>query len=213
MTSSQTLNELGTFNFDGLPAGDYKIIATDNDNLSVEIDLTVNEPEAITVVAVVTPESESGGSDGAIDLTVAGGTPQYTYQWSNGATSEDLNNLSSGNYNVIITDSRGCEFMDSHTVIPPTGCLKGISVITPNGDGANDVFMISCVSDFETTLAVFDRIGARVLLQDNYDGQWGGTDNNGNLLPEGAYMWVLEVDFGSGQRELITGTVTLLRDF
>jgi len=48
-------------------------------------------------------------ADGSIDvITDPGGAP-YTFAWSNGATTEDLNNVLFGNYIVTITDSDDCE--------------------------------------------------------------------------------------------------------
>ena len=52
--------------------------------------------------------SAVGSSNGAIDLTVYGGTSSFTYNWSTGASSQDLTNLSVGNYTVTVTDSKGC---------------------------------------------------------------------------------------------------------
>ena len=46
-----------------------------------------------------------GISNGSIDLLVTGGTPPYQYQWSNGADTEDIRNLSPGLYSVIVTDA------------------------------------------------------------------------------------------------------------
>ena len=59
-------------------------------------------------------------SDGAIDLTVSGGTSPYDYMWTNGANSEDLGSLSEGNYSVTITDNNGCVLLDSLTITQPT---------------------------------------------------------------------------------------------
>ena len=56
----------------------------------------------------VVNENCSFGNDGIVNLTVVGGTTPFTYQWSNGATTEDLTGLSSGVYSVIVTDASGC---------------------------------------------------------------------------------------------------------
>ena len=50
----------------------------------------------------------NGASDGSIDVTVTGGTGNYTYDWSNGATTEDVFDLGAGTYSVVVTDENGC---------------------------------------------------------------------------------------------------------
>jgi SprB repeat len=46
-----------------------------------------------------------GARDGNIDATVTGGTPPYTYIWTNGATTQDLNNVAAGYYKIIVRDA------------------------------------------------------------------------------------------------------------
>lgn len=60
----------------------------------------------ITSVSV-TNATCKGGNNGDINITVIGGTPPYTYTWSNGATTEDLSGLSEGIYSVEVKDSNG----------------------------------------------------------------------------------------------------------
>ncbi|WP_338790565.1 choice-of-anchor D domain-containing protein [Bernardetia sp. MNP-M8] len=57
-----------------------------------------------TFTAAITPVSCAGGSTGIIDLTVTGGSGSPTYLWSTGATTQDIFNLSVGEYTVTITD-------------------------------------------------------------------------------------------------------------
>ena len=89
-----------------------------------------------------------GGSDGAIDLTVSGGTGSYTYLWNNGSTGEDLTGLSAGTYSVTVTDvTTGCTETLSVTINEPssafavnvnaggngTACLGESVTLTMNG--------------------------------------------------------------------------------
>ena len=91
-------------NIADLTAGAYIVLVEDSDGNQAQVQIFVNEPEALaTDVAVA---SDLWGS--SIDLEVTGGTAPYNYQWSNGATTEDLSNVTSGEYTCEITDANGC---------------------------------------------------------------------------------------------------------
>ncbi len=65
-------------------------------------------PATLQLTAQVTNESASGAMDGSITIVPNAGFPPYTYQWSNGATTKTISNLSTGIYQVTVTDRFGC---------------------------------------------------------------------------------------------------------
>ena len=214
-TASLTLTEDGTYTFEDLGVGTYTVKATDNTGEMNEVSVMISQPNAL-MIDVDPTKATSGSSDGSAITTVTGGTAPYEYSWSNGATTASIQNVPGGLYTVLVTDANGCLVMVQNINLnpgPDTDCFMANSIITPNGDGANELLIIACSGDNPSRLEVYNRVGALVYAQDGYNSDWAGTDNSGDILPEGAYMWVLEVDYGQGQRELRTGTVTLLRDF
>ena len=104
-----------TQDLSGLSAGVYSVIVTDANGCTANTSYTVNDPNAPVVTGVVTDATCNGGADGAIDITATGGTPPYTYAWTNGATTEDLTGLAPGVYGVTVTDNVGCEFFIGFT--------------------------------------------------------------------------------------------------
>lgn len=78
--------------------------------------------------AVITEESCTIGMDGAIDIDIVGGTGLFQYNWSNGATTEDLSQLAGGTYSVIITDGQGCMTMDTFVVENVLNISAGFSI-------------------------------------------------------------------------------------
>ncbi|MCF8370642.1 MAG: T9SS type A sorting domain-containing protein [Bacteroidales bacterium] len=101
----------GSFNT-MLQGGFYSITVSDSQNCQIVLSGTVNEPPAINVSAVVTDETIFGNCNGAIDISVSGGSPgnpiPYIFSWGSGETTEDLVNLCSGVYTVNVMDSHGC---------------------------------------------------------------------------------------------------------
>ncbi|MFN4911623.1 MAG: SprB repeat-containing protein, partial [Flavobacteriales bacterium] len=92
-----------------LPAGSYVVTVTDANGCIDSALFDVGEPSApIALTAVANAVGCFGANSGAIDLSVTGGTPGYSYLWSNNATSQDIQSLLAGNYQVVVTDANGC---------------------------------------------------------------------------------------------------------
>lgn len=215
-SSSITVNADGSYNFEDLAPGSYTLTSTDQAGMECMLrTFTVSEPSPFEIVNVSVGNVVSG-CDGFIDYELTGGVGSVTC-FLNGVveTDCDFSNLCTGMYLISFVDANGCEVQRMETIVdtttPPGPCYEANTVITPNGDGANDFFVVSCVLDFPTRLQVYDRWGALVHEQQNYDNTWNGIDLGGTALPESGYMYALTVDFGNGRSEIFKGTVTVLR--
>ncbi len=67
-----------------------------------------------------------GDVNGAVWGKTQGGTQPYFYHWSNGAITDSVTNLTSGNYNLTVTDSKGCQAFVTQTVGGPFAPLKAV---------------------------------------------------------------------------------------
>ena len=66
------------------------------------------------------------------------------------------------------------------------------SMITPNNDGRNDFFVVRGLETLgKTELTIFNRRGAQVYRNDDYDNSWDGVDRSGDPLPEDTYFYVI----------------------
>ena len=92
----------------GLSAGAYSVLVRDASGAEVTLEETLSEPAAIAITATPTAATCNGVADGAIDLSVSGGTGTYTFRWSNGAETADIGSLAPGQYTVTVTDEAGC---------------------------------------------------------------------------------------------------------
>lgn len=118
----------------GFSAGvTYTVTITDNNNCMSTTTVTVTQPPLLTVNTVLTNSvSCFQGNNGIAGSIVNGGTPPYTYLWSNGTVNATNNMLASGNYFVTVTDNYGCTATSVSVNIPQPLPL----VININSDDA-----------------------------------------------------------------------------
>jgi aminopeptidase-like protein len=115
----------------GLVAGTYTVIITDANGCTATVNATVTQPaSAVSGTTVVTNVACNGASNGTINLTPAGGTAPYTFNWGGGITTEDRTGLAAGTYTVTITDANGCTATVNATVTQPASAVSGTTVIT-----------------------------------------------------------------------------------
>jgi hypothetical protein len=127
--------------FGSLTAGTFNITIRDANLCTFALQAVITEPSVpLAGSIIVTSINCFGNNSGVCDLTVTGGTSPYTFIWNNGAVTEDINNLTSGNYSVTVTDANGCTVVINATVSQPSAPLT--ASITSQSDvsvyGGND---------------------------------------------------------------------------
>jgi len=140
--------------FSGLAGGlTYIVYVKDALNCITTSEVFVYQPTDLVVDSSVSDVTCSGGNNGAINLSVTGGTLPYQYQWSNGQTSQGIFNLSNGNYNVTVKDFNGCQKQLSFTIDQPQNPLivNATTVNSSSGstaDGSIDITVTGGVSSY-----------------------------------------------------------------
>ena len=207
--------EIGTSRT-GLSEGSYSINVVDANGCMVSESFDIYEPDPITVEVVTEPATD--GCNGSVRAVVNGGSGSYIYNWLNitaAPTANIVTDLCPGDYFVEVEDSEGCATPDGaaqgHVLDRRFPCLEERVVITPDGNGANDEFIIFCIDDLpDNHLEIYSRWGQLVFEVDNYDNTWEGTTQNGENLPAGPYYFVLEYDTPDGLVQA-KGSLTIVR--
>lgn len=102
-----------------LPAGTYTVTVTDAKNCTNFTTVTVRQPAQIQTLFDVVNNKCFGEDKGSIIANVKGGTPGYSYAWSNGGTGSSLDALAAGTYNLTVTDANSCIHTISQSVAQP----------------------------------------------------------------------------------------------
>lgn len=187
----------------GLTEGQYTVSIEDAQGCTQYGSYTLSDPDSL-YIDLFSPLNDhdhhislSGGSDGQIDASVFGGTSPYLYDWSpNGYAGEDLSNLSAGNYELIVTDNNGCVATASIILTEPM-VLELPTAFSPNNDLSNDLYVIHGMEAYpDNIFMVFNRWGNKVFEKENYNNTWNGENSNGEILPDGVYFVILEINGG-----------------
>ncbi len=146
-------NGATTENLTAVAAGTYSVIITDANGCEYTDNIEITQPEQIIVTESITNLNCNGDQSGTIDLSVIGGTLPYAFNWSNGATTEDLNDLPAGSYDLNILDANGCQLSVNYTVTEPTALeLTGTTNSTlcaGDNSGSVSVSVIGGTADYQ----------------------------------------------------------------
>jgi hypothetical protein len=123
-----------------LPPGSYTLEVTDSGTCTETVIYTLTEPDALTITGDVTDILCGGEATGAINITVAGGTPPYQFVWAgNGlaTTVEDVFDLSVGSYQVDVLDANGCNIDAVFTITEAPALDASVSTTDSTCGDAN----------------------------------------------------------------------------
>lgn len=174
-----------------LPAGQYTLtVKDDNDDVHNQ-DFIVNEPDELVLETVETTLAGQS-TKGSITLNMAGGTPDYEYNWSNGGVSNPLTDLEAGEYWCTITDANECEMsVGPIEVDMSTSVLDQAKQVEVYPNPTNSVLCISGVNMRDVTkLMAIDLVGRRM----EFDSREECLDVS--ILSAGSYMIRLESKSG-----------------
>ena len=159
-----------------LPANSYMVTVTDALGCSAATTVTIGEPAtavSISLDANGIDQASCNTADGAINVTVSGGTPSYTYTWSNATGNEDLTGAPAGQYVLDVVDANGCTATFTETI--PSADGPSVSI------AAEDV---SCFGDSNGSLVATVTGGSTITTID-----WDNAPDvlNPNSLAAGTY--------------------------
>lgn len=173
-------------NPNNLPAGTYSVTVTSSQGCTETDEITLDQPDPLEVTASADP-IDCNNPSSQIETNVSGGTPNYTYNWSNGSSSAMPNINVGGTFVLTVTDSKGCTKTTSLTVPANTtlpnavatvngqiNCNQSTIALNGNGSSTGSNFTYEwngpgIVSDETTLTPVVDAPGTYVLTVTNTD--------------------------------------------
>ena len=124
-----------------LTAGTYTVLVKDANNCTVSATALITQPVSALAATINFTNAMCGMSNGSAMVNPVGGTAAYSFSWSPaGGTGSFANNLSAGNYSVVITDANNCQLTKTVTIIQPNS--MALTVTTKS---------VSCNSGFNGT--------------------------------------------------------------
>ena len=199
----QWSNGATTKDISNLAAGTYDVTVTDDNSVTATGSVTLLQPGVLG--RTLTPSNYNGyniaiygGNNGNINLSVSGGTPPYSFLWSNSATTEDINNLVAGNYSVTVTDMNNCTVTGSISMTQPTQ-LTISSITSPTNAGG---FNISCYGGSDGSITVTPSGGVAP-----YSYVWTHGPTTNPLTAQRAGTFTVRVSDANSAS--VTGTITL----
>ena len=131
-------NGASTSSVSGLPGGEICLTVTDANGCDIRDCITITEPAPLVLVLDKEDIDCNGDNNGSASATVSGGTPGYTYAWSNGSGNSTVNGLSAGQICLTVTDANGCAISDCVNINEPSPLILEFQTVDIECNGDND---------------------------------------------------------------------------
>lgn len=209
----------------GLGQGTYGLTVTDGNGCIAEDSYTLTAPENLVVTFEDTPATD--GCNGSIQVLPLGGASPYTYFWPqlpNQGNNPLAEGLCPGEYTVEVTDANRCQTVTMVANVEDRRfpCLSAREVITPNGDGLNEAFILFCSEDetvSNNSLEIYNRWGQLVFETVDYDCSaddgsncFTGQTNDGSQLAPGPYYYIFNYTNEFQEQRQQRGSLTIVRE-
>ena len=122
-----------------LEAGHYTLTVTDAMGCQVDTVVTIDEVTPTIFEGAVQHVSCHGMANGAIDITILEGTPEFIFAWDNGMMTEDISGLVAGTYRLKITNGNGCSVWGSYTIEQSSNLSVDLDVTQPTPDQEGEI--------------------------------------------------------------------------
>lgn len=187
-----------TQNLSLLTAGTYAVTVQDATLCTFEATVIITEPEELILENLLINNAVNDQDNGNINVDIAGGTPPYTYLWSNNETEPNITNLTPGLYDLTVTDANGCEILvldnEIEGVVSTRNVLENIPVSLYPNPTKNVINVALGTSRFgEVNYQIVNPLGM-VLQQGIMPAST--TSLNLNNYAEGIYYLVLSAEEG-----------------
>ncbi len=144
----QWSNSAQTEDIGGLGPDTYIVTVTDDNGCTETAQVTINEPaELIVDINEVAPILCNGDFGGTLSAVPQGGTPNYTYSWSNSSGSPSASQLPAGTYTVTIFDQNNCTNTATYILTEPDPIVSTIDLVQNVScfDGSDGIANISSI--------------------------------------------------------------------
>jgi gliding motility-associated-like protein len=189
-------------------AGNYSVVGNldgcRGDTSTVEVELIRTRQVSLRPDTALCLQSE---------LILKADTIFVDYLWQDGSTATEYIPEESGIYFLQVTDFNGCKSQALVNIELVDCSITFPNIFTPNGDGINDLWLLSVSKPLFFKVLVYNRWGNLVYESFSVGNWWDGNHfQTGEPCSEGVYFYIAEINSFESVSYSLTGNVTLMRE-